>query len=214
MITIYAFGSLPPVAIGLSRDLRALWAAEETGLSYKIHPIDAMRGEQRQPDFLKISPFGKLPVIEDDGLAVIESAAIVFHMAEKAGKLLPKDAKGRSQATQWAFAALNTVEPDLANLIGLDLVHKDKAWAKERRPELVENIRGRLTQVERHLTDRPYLLGDDFTAPDILMSTVLRQIQHTDILDDFPKVADYKAGCEARPAWKKLYDAYERRLAA
>ncbi len=214
MITIYAFSKLPPVAIGLSRDLRVLWAAEETGLSYKIHPVDPMKGEQSAPEFLAINPFGKLPAIEDDGLTMFESGAIVLHIADKTGKLLPPGPNGRALATQWAFAALNTIEPELANLRAINSFYQDQDWAGMRRPGLVQLVNKRLKPVESHLENRSYLLGNDFTAPDILMSTVLRAIQHTDILNGFPKLAAYKARCEDRPAWKRLYGDYERRLAA
>ena len=214
MITVYAFGSLPPPAIGLSRDLRVLWALEESGLPYRVHALDAMHGDLGSAEYAKVNPFSLVPSIDDDGFKLFESAAILFYIAEKSGKLLPTDAKGRALATQWAFAALDTVEPSITNLAVIDAFYADEAWAKERRPTLVETAKKRLATLERELPERPFLTGNDFSAPDILMTTVLRQIQHTDILSATPNVSAYKARCEDRPAWKKVYAAYEQRLAA
>jgi glutathione S-transferase len=214
MITVYAFGNLPPPVIGLTRDLRALWALEESGLPYRVHPLDFARGELSAPDYIRINPFGHVPSIDDDGFRLFESGAIVLYVAEKAGKLIPEGARERALAAQWAFAAVNTVEPEMSNLCSADIFFADAAWAKKRRPALVDAIERRLAVLEKELAGRPFLMGDDFSAPDILMATVLRQIQHTDLLAGAATVAAYKARCEDRPAWQKIYAAYERRLAA
>lgn len=214
MITVYAFGNVPPPVIGLTRDLRALWALEESGLPYRVHPLDFARGELSAPDYIRINPFGHIPSIDDDGFRLFESGAIVLYVAEKAGRLIPKGARGRALAAQWAFAAVNTVEPEMSNLCIADIFFAEEAWAKERRPALMEAIERRLSILEKELAGQPFLMGDDFRVPDILMATVLRQIQHTDLLAGAPNVAAYKARCEDRPAWKKIYVAYERRFAA
>lgn len=214
MLTIHVFGSLPPHAVGLSRDLRALWAAEECGLPYKVHIIDAMQGGLSAADHLARHPFGQLPVIEDDGLTLFESGAIVHYLAEKSGKLLPADTKGRALALQWTLAALNTLEPQTQMLAIIDLGFADAAWAKERRPAVDAMARKRLAVFDSQLADRPYLMGDELQAPDILLGHVLRQVRHTDMLNDFPNLAAYKARCEARPAWQKIFADYESRLAA
>lgn len=214
MMTVYAFNNLPPFVKGISRDLRVFWALEEAGLSYRVHPIDGVRGDQRSAEYALVNPFGVVPAIEDDGFKLFESAAIVFYIADKAGKLMPRDAKSRALATQWALAALNTVEPPIADVAIIDLFHADKAWAKERCPARVEAAQGRLAALDKQLTGRLYLMGNEFTAPDILMTSVLRFIQHTDLLDAAPNVAAYKARCEKRPAWTKVLSEHEKRLAA
>jgi len=214
MLTIYAFGSLPPFAIGLSRDLRVLWAAEEAGLDYRVRPLDVFKGELKTPDYLSVQPFGCIPAIEDEGLTLFESAAIVFYLAEKAGQLLPRAAAGRARAQQWAFAAMNTVEPQLQALAVIDFFHPDEPWAKARRPAQLELALNRLRVMEGQVGDGPYLLGEDFTAPDILMSTVLRLAGRMGLLDGMPNLAAYNARCEARPAWQRVLAAYEDRLAA
>jgi len=214
MITVYAFSNVPPPVVGVTRDLRVLWAAEEAAIPYRIHPLDFARGDLRAPEYVDINPFGLVPAIDEDGFELFESGAIVLHIAAKNGRLWPKDAAARTLASQWAFAAVDTVEPRIAELFVLDKFHAGEAWAKERRPALVERVQKRLAPLDRELASRAYLLGDEFTAPDILMSSALRMIQHTDLLDAAPNIAAYKVRCESRPAWRRVYAAYEQRLAA
>jgi glutathione S-transferase len=214
MITVYVFGNVPAPVIGATRDLRVLWAAEEAGLPYRVQPLDYPRGDLRSLDYLRVNPFGLIPAIDDDGFKLFESAAIVRYLAEKAGILLPADAKGRTLAAQWAFAAASTIEPKLLDVFVVDKIHADAAWARERRPVLVEGAQKRLADLDGQLATQPYLLGQEFTVPDILMSAVLRLIQHTNLLDATPNLRRYKERCESRPAWRKIYAAYEQRIAA
>jgi glutathione S-transferase len=214
MLTVYAFGNVPAPVIGVTRDLRVLWAAEEAGVPYRIHSLDHARGELRGPEYLRVNPFGLVPAIDDNGFKLFESGAIVLYIAEKSHRLLPAEPAARARALQWAFAAIDTVESSMADLFVIDKFHADKAWAKERRPALVATAQKRLASLDLELAGRSYLLGDEFGAADILMTSALRMLQHTDLLDAVPNVAVYKARCEARPAWGKIYAAYEQRLAA
>lgn len=214
MITVYVFGNVPAPVIGATRDLRVLWAAEEVGLPYRVQPLDYPRGDLRSPDYLRVNPFGLIPAIDDDGFKLFESAAIVRYLAEKAGKLLPADANGRTLAAQWAFAAATTVEQELLDVFLLDKFHADAAWAQQRRPALVEGAQKRLADLDAQLAGQHYLLGQELTVPDIVMSAALRLVQHTNLLDATPNVSRYKELCESRPAWRKIYAAYEQRLAA
>jgi glutathione S-transferase len=214
MITIYVFGNVPAPVIGVTRDLRALWAAEEAGVPYRVKPLDFARGELKKPDYLRVNPFGHVPAIEDNGFRLFESAAIIFYLADKSGRLLPKDPKGRALAMQWAFAAVNTVEGGMGELYSAEVFNPDAAWSKERRGDLREQIRRHLDALNRELGERPYLLGEEFSAPDILMSTVLRIVDFTRMIEDYEHIAAYKARCEDRPAWKKIFGEYCQRLAA
>ena len=125
---------MPPSRLERLRDLRALWALEESRLPYRLHPLDFASGELKQPEYTRIQPFGQIPSIDDEGFVLFESAAIVLYLAEKSGKLLPPSREGRALAAQWAFAAVNTVEPAMAELFSLDHFAADEHWAKERRP--------------------------------------------------------------------------------
>ena len=214
MLTVYVFGNVPAPVRPVTRDLRVLWALEETGIPYRLQPLDFFRGELKQPEYLRVQPFGQIPAIEDEGFALFESGAIVLYLAGKSGKLLPADPEGRALATQWAFSAVNTVEPAFVQLFTLDQFSAGEAWAKERRPAVLALAQARLATLDGVFAQRKYLLGDAFSAADILMSHVLRLVAHTDLLRAAPNVAAYQQRCEERPAWRKVYAAHEKRLAA
>jgi glutathione S-transferase len=212
MITVYGFGKVTPEVIGITRDLRVLWMLEECGLAYKVHGLDDLAGELRSPGYLEVNPFGKVPAIDHDGVVLFESGAIVAYLAEQSGRLMPASVTERAKALQWAFAALDTVETPLTEIAAIDLFEADAEWAKQRRPALVEMARERLAVLDRLLAGKSYLLGDQFTYPDILMATALHQIQHTDLLESCPNVASYLGRCDSRPAWCGCLDAYKKRL--
>lgn len=214
MITVYGFGKVTPQVIGITRDLRVLWSLEECEFAYQVHGLDDFAGELHEPDYLKINPFGKVPAIDHDGLVIFESGAIVSYLAEQSGRLLPTSDLGRAEALQWAFAALDTVEPPLTQIAAIDLFEADADWAKLRRPTLVYMARDCLAVLEGVLADRSCLLGEQFTYPDILMAAALCQVQHTDLLEAFPNVTSYLGRSLGRPAWRRCLDAYNRRLAA
>ncbi|HEU0220720.1 MAG TPA: glutathione S-transferase family protein [Paracoccaceae bacterium] len=214
MITVYGFEAVTPEVIGITRDLRVLWMLEECGLAYQVHGLDDFADDLRSPEYLAVSPFGKVPAIDDDGVILFESGAILAYIAERSGRLAPANAVERAKALQWAFAALDTVETPLTGIAVIDLFQADAEWAQQRRSALVTMARDRLAALDRILTNRSYLLGDEFAYPDILMATSLRQVRHTDILETYPHVVSYLARCDDRPAWRICLDAYKERLAA
>ncbi|RUO29744.1 glutathione S-transferase family protein [Aliidiomarina sedimenti] len=174
--------------------------------------MDDFADELHGPDFLALNPFGKVPAIDDDGLILFESGAIVSYLAEKSGKLMPEPAAERAKALQWAFAALDTVEGPLTEIASIDLFDADAEWAKLRRPALVELAHKRLEILSDTLSKTRYLLGNVFTYPDILMALAVRQIQHTTILETYPKVTAYLARCYERASWQTCFEAYSRRI--
>jgi glutathione S-transferase len=214
MITIYVFGNAPGPVRNITRDLRVLWALEESGLPYRLQRLDFAGGELKGRDYTRVNPFGKIPSIDDGGFTLFESAAIVLYVAEKAGRLLPTAREERTLAEQWTFAAVNTVEPPIVELFTIDALYSDQPWARGRRPAVVEYVKQRLATLNAEFAKRPYVLGDEFTAPDILMATVLRMVQQPELLDAAPNVAAYLARCESRPAWRKVLAEHQQRLAA
>lgn len=214
MITVYGFKKVTPEVIGITRDLRVLWALEECGLAYQVHGLDDFARDLQSSDYVRINPFGRVPAIDHDGLILFESGAILAYLAEQSGRLMPTSVADRAHALQWAFAALDTVETPLTEIAAIDLFDADAEWAKLRRPALVTMACDRLTVLDRVFSGKNYLFGEQFTYPDILMATSLRQIQHTGLLETFPNVASYVARCDGRPAWHKCLDLYKRRLAA
>jgi glutathione S-transferase len=205
MITITAFPWVPPFARGQVRDLRVRWALEEAGLPYQTRLLEA--GEGDAPDYRALQPFGQVPIFIEDGFVLFESGAIVLHIGERSEVLLPKEPKARARATQWLIAALNSIEPHVMNLALIDLFYADQEWAKLRRPSAEAFVRHRLGSLSKALGDKPYLDGDRFTAGDLMMSTVLRILHHTDVVTSDQRLAAYVARCTARPAFQRALDA-------
>jgi glutathione S-transferase len=205
MITISAFKWVPEFAQGQVRDLRARWALEEAGLPYKTRLLEM--GDQDKPDYRALQPFGQIPILEEDGLVLFETGAIVLYIGERSETLLPKEPKARARATQWLIAALNSIEPWIMNVAMIDLFYQNEQWAKLRRPGAVEFAQKRLSGLSKSLGDKPYLDGDRFTAGDLMMATVLRILRHTDIVTSDKRLAAYVERCTARPAFKRALDA-------
>lgn len=205
MITISAFRWVPDVARGLVKDLRARWALEEAGLTYKTRLLE--QGDQNKPDYRALQPFGQVPALEEDGFKLFESGAIVLYIGERSEALLPTDPGARARATQWLVAALNSIEPFVMDVASIDLFYANEEWAKMRRPGTVEFVQRRLSALSTSLGDKLYLDGDRFTAGDLMMTTVLRILKHTDIVTSDRRLAAYVERCTARPAFKRAFDA-------
>jgi glutathione S-transferase len=201
--TITAFERSPDGGKGLARDTRVRWALEEVGQPYEVRPV-SFRG-MKETAHLAIHPFGQIPTYEDGDLALFETGAIVFHIAERHAGLLPDDANARARAITWMFAALSTVEPPILELGNARLLESDKPWTRERLPLVAERVRNRLDQLSVRLGDADWLDGA-FSAGDLLMVSVLLRLKSSDILDEFPNLAAYLARGEARPAYKRAFD--------
>jgi glutathione S-transferase len=204
-IIVTTFKWVPPFAQGLVRDLRVRWALEEAGLKYRERLLEP--GEQNTPAYRSLQPFGQVPVFEQDGLVMFESGAILMHIAEQSPKLLPPDVAGRARVRTWMFAALNSVEPHVQNLVAIDLFNANEEWGKLRRPAAEKFALARLEGVASELAGRDWLVGTEFTVADLLMCTVLRFLRHTKLIEEHPVLGPYKARCEARPAFSRALDA-------
>ncbi len=200
MIEIVTFGSVPPFAQGLVRDLRLRWALEEAGLDYGTRYITM--ADRESPDYRAMQPFGQVPVYIEDGLEIFESGAIVLHIAEKSEALMPRDAVGIARTRTWMFAALNSVEPGIQLLREVEHFTAYQNVGRPIRKPLGEKVRLRLKALARDLGDRDYLCGR-FTAADILMTTVLRILRGNALMQEQPALMAYQARCEARPAFRK-----------
>lgn len=205
MITVSAFKWVPDFAKGYVRDLRVRWALEEAGLPYRSRLLE--QGDQDKDDYRALQPFGQVPIFEDDGLTLFESGAIVLRIGERSETLLPKDPAARARATQWLIAALNSIEPFVINVLLIDRFYATEEWAKQRRPGAVEFVERRLSALSKTLGEKPYLDGDRFTAGDLMMTTVLRFLNLTDIVTSDKRLAAYIERCTARPAFKRALDA-------
>ena len=205
MIMISALKWAPDFARGQVRDLRARWALEEAGLPYKTHLLE--QGDQDKPAYRALQPFGQVPILDEDGLVLFESGAIVLHIGARSETLLPRDPSARARATQWLISALNSIEPSMMNVALIDLFYANEEWARLRRPGAVEFVRKRLAALSLSLGVKPYLDGDRFTAGDLMMTTVLRILNHTDIVTSDARLAAYIERCTSRSAFKRAIDA-------
>jgi glutathione S-transferase len=202
-IQVSAFTWVPPFAEGHVRDLRVRWALEEAGLLYEAALID--QDGKNTPEYRGWQPFGQVPAYRDDEVELFESGAIVLHLAHRSNALAPSDPAGRARVATWVLCALNTLEPDIASLGGLDLFHAGEAWTAARRPQLEATVRRRLGELATALGDRPYLEGR-FTGGDIAMTTVLRSVE-PEMLATFATLAAYRERNEARPAFGRALAA-------
>jgi glutathione S-transferase len=202
--TITAFERSPDRGRGLARDMRVRWALEEVGQPYKVRFVssDAMK----EPAHRALHPFGQIPTYEEGDLALFESGAIVFHIAERHAGLLPDDANARARAITWMFAALNTIEPPIVDRSMAMLLERDKSWYEERLPILEDRVRVRLGELSSRLGNADWL-DDAFSAGDLLMVTVLRRLSGSGILEKYSNLSAYVARGEARPAYKRAFEA-------
>ncbi|WP_018237432.1 glutathione S-transferase family protein [Ensifer sp. BR816] len=203
-ITITAFERSPDRGKGLARDMRVRWALEEVGEPYDVRLLSFKA--MKEPAHLALQPFGQIPTYEEGGLALFESGAIVFHIAERHAGLLSADANARARAITWMFAALNTVEPPVFDRALTMILERDKPWYEERLHALEDSIRNRLGALSRRLGDADWLEGE-FSAGDLLMVSVLLRLKGSAILDEYPNLSAYVARGEARPAYKRAFDA-------
>lgn len=201
-ITITAFERSPDGGMGLARDTRVRWALEEAGLAYEVRPVSF--AAMKKPAHLALHPFGQIPTYEEGGLVLFESGAIIHHIASRHPGLLPEDVDSRARAVMWMFAALNTVEPPILDIVTAKFQEGDKPWSKERMPLIADRIRNRLAQLATRLGEAEWLDGA-FSAGDLVMVSVLLRLRPSRILDEFPSLAAYVARGEDRPAYKRAF---------
>jgi glutathione S-transferase len=202
--TITAFERSPDRGRGLARDMRVRWALEEVGQAYDVRLLSF--DDMKEAEHLALHPFGQIPTYEDGDLALFESGAIVLHIAERHGGLLPDDVNARARAISWMFAALSTMEPPIVDRTVAVLMEGDKAWSQQRLPLVEDRIRNRLGELSNRLGEADWLDGA-FSAGDLLMVSVLLRLGSSGILNEYPNLAAYVARAEARPAYRRAFDA-------
>lgn len=211
MLVIYGFARVNGMARGNTRDLRVLWAVEEMGLEHEIVGLDHPNHELDSPSFRAVNPFGQIPAIDDDGVVVTESGAILLYLARKSGKLLPRDLAGEAQVLRWSIAALSTIELPVLALWFVNI-----SGGKGSQPSAALNgwADMRLAQLDGWLDGRQFIATDEFTVADILMSHVLAGGTDPALLKPYANILAYQARCTERPAWRRAFDAYCKRVEA
>jgi glutathione S-transferase len=212
MLKLYGFSKVNAFARGKTRDMRVLWALEEMQLPFELTGLDHPAHDLNTEAYRRLSPFEQIPSIDDDGLVLSESAAILIYLAKKSGRLIPGDLAGEAQVMRWCFAAMNSVEMPLLSLIVLDWT-ADGTCGKYREFLLAWANRV-LKNLERWIADRDFVATERFTVADILMAHVLSVIKDEQLIAPYPKVVAYRDRCLARPAWKRIMEAYCARVEA
>jgi glutathione S-transferase len=203
-IEVTAFRWVPPVAQGYVRDLRVRWALEEAGWPYEALLVDA--ATLTSPDYRRLHPFGQVPAYRNEGLELFESGAIVLHLARKAEALAPLDEGGRARVSAWVIAALNTLEPMVQAWVEVAEFHAGEPWAEVRRPHVEARLNDRLQALSCWLDGKDYLEGR-FTAGDLIMTTVLRELVGSGKVAQFPRLDAYRERCATRPAFERAMAA-------
>ncbi|HET8535160.1 MAG TPA: glutathione S-transferase family protein [Sphingomicrobium sp.] len=198
-IEITAFRWVPEFAQGVVRDLRARWALEEAGLDYRVRLL----GQERPPEYLKEQPFDQVPILNDGEVQLFESGAILQYIGEKSEELLPRDTAAKYRAIGWTYAALNSVEPALMNVVLIDVFYAGEEWAKLRREGARDFAKLKLKRISDWLGDKQWLEGDRFTIGDLMMVTTLRFLRHTDLVAQFANLDAFVKRGEARPAFQR-----------
>jgi glutathione S-transferase len=211
MITLYGIGDIFEGGHGETKDLRVQWALEEIGVEYRFHALDQTAGALDRDSYVQMSPFHQVPVIDDDGFVVAESAAILLYVAEKTKRLIPNDVRGRTTVMQWCFAAVSTVAPTLQCIETIEIFDEEKK-ATEVLAETRKLAARWFGGVERRLEGREWLALDEFTVADIALASVLRTIRRTDLMEPFPRIKAYYERCHARPAWQRTLALAAERL--
>ncbi|GLQ57220.1 glutathione S-transferase family protein [Devosia nitrariae] len=202
--TITAFERSPDGGMGLARDTRVRWALEEVDQAYEVRLVSF--SAMKEPAHRAVHPFGQIPTYEEGDLALFESGAIIFHIAERHRGLLPEDADARARAITWMFAAVSTVEPPILERENARLLEGGEIWSAERLPLVTERVRKRLRELSDRLGDADWLDGT-FSAGDLMMVSVLQRLKPSGLLEEFPRLAAYVARAEARPAYRRAFAA-------
>ncbi len=202
--TLTAFERSPDRGRGLARDMRVRWALEEVGQPYDVRLLSFR--EMKEPAHRALHPFGQIPTYEEGDLALFETGAIVFHIAERNAGLLPDDANARARAITWKFAAVSTIEPPILERETAVLLERNETWHEKRLPRVEDRIRNRLADLSARLGDADWLDGA-FSAGDLMMVGVLRRLNGSGLLEEYPDIADYVARGQARPAFSRAFDA-------
>ncbi|MDW4497555.1 glutathione S-transferase family protein [Sulfitobacter sp. D35] len=197
-IEISGFAWVPEFAQGYVKDLRPRWALAEAGLNYEVRQLE--NGETDGAEYRRWQPFGQVPAYRDDEVELFESGAILLHIGRKSDVLRPRGAQETAQTEAWMFAAFNSVEPRVDNLVNPQIFYPDEDWVAGWRPHALRLLEFRLTSLTGWLEGRDWLVAR-FGVADIAMATVLRGLREEPVIDDFPVVASYLERCLERPAF-------------
>jgi glutathione S-transferase len=186
-----------------TRDVRARWILKEAGIDYDFVELDLFKGEQRQPEYLAVNPLGKVPYLEDGQVQIFESGAILAYLAERhAPELVPPPGSvERAEYLQWLFYTAATVEAPIVKVFGARYVFPGKEGAEERALQGENELGVHFRLLSERLKRRTFLLGDRFTAADVMVGTALLWAELGGALGPYPVLREYLARLQARPGY-------------
>ncbi|HEY4220561.1 MAG TPA: glutathione S-transferase family protein [Myxococcota bacterium] len=211
MIKLYGFSRVNSMARGNTRDLRVLWALDEMQLEHEIVGMDHPAHDLDTEAYRALNPFGQIPVIDDDGVVVTESGAILLYLARKTGKLNGHGPAEEAQVLRWSVAALSTVELPLLSLWFVDVTG---GQGSKQRDALHNWSDLRLKQLDGWLAHREYIATNDFTVADILIAHVVSGGTDQRLLAPYANLRNYRDRCMARASWQRVRDSYFARVAS
>jgi glutathione S-transferase len=186
---------------GPTRALRVRWTLQELGVEFEAVSVDMRAGEHLRPEFLKLNPAAKLPVLVDDGQVLTESAAIVLYLAEKypEGNLLPTDLMERAQAYRWLLFNVTELEQPLWRMARHEFLYPKEKRSPQDIQLAREDFRPMVEVLDRHMQGRTYVAGNSVTVTDFVVAFTLDWANEVKLLDDFPGLRQYMENMYRRP---------------
>jgi glutathione S-transferase len=186
---------------GPTRALRVRWTLQELGVEFEAVSVNMLAGENQAPEFLRLNPAAKLPVLVDGDQVLTESAAIVLYLAEKypQAKLLPTSVTERAQAYRWLLFTVTELEQPLWRMARHEFLYPEEKRSTEDIQLAREDFRPMVEVLDRHMQNRPYVVGDSVTVTDFVLAYTLDWANEVELLADFPQLKHYMENMYRRP---------------
>jgi glutathione S-transferase len=197
---------------GPTRSLRVLWALKELDIDFEFVPVNMLRGEHKHPDFLRINPTGKVPVLVDGDVVIPESAAIILYLADKYREkgLMPEDLKARAQVYRWALFAVTELEQPLWRITRHTSIYPEEKRLPADIALAKEEFLSMAAVLDAHLDGRRFIVGENITVADCVTAYLIDLADELKLLGDFPRLRAYLEKMYARPsAPQRIADAFK-----
>lgn len=182
-----------------TRSIRARWTLQELGVDFEAIAVNLGAGEHRRPEFLAINPAGKLPALVDGDLVLTESAAIVLYLAEKYGKFLPKDPRGRAEVNRWLLFTVTELEQPLWRIAKNRNLYPEAQRLAADIPLASQDFRTMADIAEKYMQGRTFVAGESVTVADFVLAYTLDWANEVKLLDRCPQLVAYMERMYARP---------------
>jgi glutathione S-transferase len=182
-----------------TRSIRARWTLQELGVDFEAINVNLFGGEARRPEFLRLNPAAKLPVLVDGDFVLTESAAIVLYLAEKYRKFLPAEPRGRAEVNRWLLFTVTELEQPLWRIAKNRNLYPEAQRLAADIPLASQDFRAMADVAEKHMQGRKFVVGDDVTVADFVLAYTLDWANEVQLLDRCPQLVAYMERMYARP---------------